>query len=277
MSNVKSSVRGYRMVKAITYAYLQNAVPILRVGGQTLCGDHGWLVSRTAGIQHRRGHELPHWLKHAKLRPTTRESGRARLDRTLTQRALCMRVTDWLSGLVLAAWLLLEVVLRRGDEARSWQGGDADRSSTRLVVLAYVVAFVGPLVLSTSGIGVTRTGSALAWIGVTVGVVGLGVRVWSMRVLGRDYTRSLRTREAQAVIDRGPYRLVRHPGYIGSILVWVGSRLAVNWLIAVATALVLLLVYAYRINAEEEMLADHFGDAYEAYQARTWRLVPFVW
>ena len=58
---------------------------------------------------------------------------------------------------------------------------------------------------------------------------------------------------------------------------WLGSRLAVNWLVAVATALVLLLVYAYRISAEEQMLVDHFGDAYRTYKARTWRLVPFVW
>ena len=77
--------------------------------------------------------------------------------------------------------------------------------------------------------------------------------------------------------ELGPYRLVRHPGYIGSILVWVGSRLAVNWLVAAATALVLLPVYAYRISAEEQMLVDHFGDAYRTYKARTWRLVPFVW
>jgi protein-S-isoprenylcysteine O-methyltransferase Ste14 len=53
--------------------------------------------------------------------------------------------------------------------------------------------------------------------------------------------------------------------------------LAVNWLIAAATAVGLLLVYAYRISAEEEMLIDHFGDAYRAYKVRTWRLVPYIW
>src|SRR5262245_35186694 len=186
-------------------------------------------------------------------------------------------MTDWLSGLLLGAWLLLEVVLRKGNEARSWQGGDSDRSSTRLIVTAYVVAFVGPFVLNTSGVGETPTGSTLAWIGVAFGAVGLGIRIWSMRVLGRDYTRSLRTRETQTVVDRGPYRLVRHPGYLGSIVVWVGSRLAVNWLIAAATAVLLGSVYVYRINAEERMLVEHLGDSYSSYKARTWRLVPFVW
>jgi protein-S-isoprenylcysteine O-methyltransferase Ste14 len=186
-------------------------------------------------------------------------------------------VTNWLSGLLLGAWLLLEVVLRRGENARKWQGGDADRSSTRLVVVTYVVAFIAPFLLDTSGVGVTNTDSALAWIGIAFGGVGLAIRVWSMSVLGQDYTRSLRTRESQTVVDRGPYRLVRHPGYIGSILVWTGSRLAFNWLVAVITAAVLLGVYAYRIGAEEQMLVGHFGDEYREYKGRTWRLVPFVW
>lgn len=186
-------------------------------------------------------------------------------------------MTNWLSGALLAMWLFLEVMLRRGDDARQWRGGDSDRSSTRLVVGTYVVAFVAPIALDTSGIGATLTDSSLAWIGIAIGAAGLGVRVWSMRVLGQDYTRTLQTRDAQTVVQRGPYRVVRHPGYVGSILVWTGSRLAVNWLVAAATAVVLLAVYAYRIAAEERMLVDHFGDAYREYKDRTWRLVPFVW
>ncbi|HZX56911.1 MAG TPA: isoprenylcysteine carboxylmethyltransferase family protein, partial [Ilumatobacteraceae bacterium] len=154
---------------------------------------------------------------------------------------------------------------------------DADRSSTRLVVATYVVAFVAPFLVDSSGRGVTQTGSGLAWIGVTIGALGLALRVWSMRVLGRDYTRSLRTRDAQTVIDGGPYRLVRHPGYLGSILVWGGSRLAVNWFVAVATVIALVVVYAYRISTEERMLLQHFGDPYRSYKTRTWRLLPFVW
>jgi protein-S-isoprenylcysteine O-methyltransferase Ste14 len=95
--------------------------------------------------------------------------------------------------------------------------------------------------------------------------------------LSRRDTRSLRTTETQAVVDRGPYRLVRHPGYLGSIVVWVGSRLALNWLIAAATAVLLGVVYVHRIGAEERMLVEHFGEPYRSYTARTWRLLPFVW
>jgi protein-S-isoprenylcysteine O-methyltransferase len=186
-------------------------------------------------------------------------------------------MTAWLAGSLIAAWLLLEVVLRDGKEARSWQAGDADRSTTRLIVGTYVVAAVGPLLLDASGFGAIATDSLVAWVGIAVGAVGLGVRIWSMRVLGRDYTRALRTRGEQTLIDRGPYRAIRHPGYLGSILVWTGSRLAVNWLIATITAALLIAVYCRRIRAEEDMLEDHFGEAYVSYKTRTWRLVPLLW
>ena len=55
-------------------------------------------------------------------------------------------MTVWLSGSLIAAWLLLEVVLRNGKDARSWSTGDADRSTTRLIVGTYIVAcWKGPL------------------------------------------------------------------------------------------------------------------------------------
>ena len=186
-------------------------------------------------------------------------------------------MTNWLAGGLLVAWLLLEVVLRDGTEARSWRAGDDDRSSTRLIVGTYLVAFAAPLVLGASGVGSVTADSIVAWVGIAVGALGLAVRIWSMRVLGGDYTRSLRTRRDQTVVDRGPYRWVRHPGYLGSILVWTGSRLALNWLVALATALLLLAVYRYRIRAEEQMLEAHLGDAYATYKTRTWRLVPLLW
>jgi len=188
-----------------------------------------------------------------------------------------VHVTAWLSALLLVGLLLLEVVLRRGVEARSWEAGEDDRSSTRLIVVTYVVAFIAPLALGSAGAGATRTDSLLAWIGIALGGCGLAVRIWSMRVLGSSYTRSLRTTADQTIVDSGPYRVIRHPGYLGSILVWTGSRLALNWLVAIATVVVLGGVYAYRINAEERMLIKHFGSAYDAYKAHTWRLVPYVW
>jgi protein-S-isoprenylcysteine O-methyltransferase len=99
-----------------------------------------------------------------------------------------------------------------------------------------------------------------------------------MRTLGSSYTRTLRTASDQGLVTGGPYRWVRHPGYAGSIAVWVGAALAFHsWLAAVIAAVLMLLAYGWRIRSEERMLVDHFGDAYRDYATQTSRLIPGVY
>jgi protein-S-isoprenylcysteine O-methyltransferase len=47
-----------------------------------------------------------------------------------------------------------------------------------------------------------------------------------MRALGRFYSRTLCTSSEQVVMESGPYRVIRHPGYLGSIMVWTGFGVA---------------------------------------------------
>ncbi len=79
----------------------------------------------------------------------------------------------------------------------------------------------------------------------------------------------------QELVTAGPYRLIRHPGYAGSLLVWIGYALgAGSWAAAILISLVLGGAYLYRIAAEERMLRAEFGATYQMYQQRTWRLIP---
>jgi protein-S-isoprenylcysteine O-methyltransferase Ste14 len=61
-------------------------------------------------------------------------------------------------------------------------------------------------------------GAAVRWSGVTVYVVGLGLRLWSMRTLRRAFSYGLKVAEDQALVTSGPYRVLRHPSYTGLIL-----------------------------------------------------------
>ena len=98
-----------------------------------------------------------------------------------------------------------------------------------------------------------------------------------MRVLGEYYTRTLRVTDTQAIVSQGPYRVIRHPGYLGTIFVWIGFALSVgNWIATIILAILLFGVYGYRIRSEEVMLMDRFGNEYQEYRRRTWRLVPFL-
>lgn len=96
--------------------------------------------------------------------------------------------------------------------------------------------------------------------------------------LAASYTRTLRVGARQRLVVAGPYRLIRHPGYLGTLLLWLGAALTTgNGLTAATMAVALGRAYRTRMAAEEAMLGEAFADDYQFYAARTRRLVPFVY
>jgi len=99
---------------------------------------------------------------------------------------------------------------------------------------------------------------------------GLLLALWALFALGFSFSIAP---EDRGVVMCGPYRLVRHPMYLGEILSLLGLCLSSgslwNWLALLLFVRLLLL----RISAEERTLAD-----YPRYKtAVRWRLIPFLW
>jgi protein-S-isoprenylcysteine O-methyltransferase len=180
--------------------------------------------------------------------------------------------------LLLLSFFLVERRLRQGQAARSFEAGEHDRRSTVFIGAAFGTGIACVLLapaLNAHGIG-SAIPRWLAWVGLFVAAGGLTLRIWAPRQLGRFYTRTLRTDARQTVVDEGPYRVIRHPGYAGVLALWIGAGLAVgNLPVVVAILVAMLAAYAYRIRAEERMLVATLGQPYRDYQARTWRLLPF--
>jgi protein-S-isoprenylcysteine O-methyltransferase Ste14 len=98
-----------------------------------------------------------------------------------------------------------------------------------------------------------------------------------MTTLGRSYSRSLRIEDDQAVVTDGPYRLIRHPGYAGSLLLWGGFALTSSSPLVVALVAALLgPAYLRRMRGEEALLERDLP-GYAEYRRRTARLVPRLW
>lgn len=173
-------------------------------------------------------------------------------------------------SLLLVAFFGLEILLRGGGEARSVDAGSQDRGSTLAIGLAFGLSVAAGLLVHLLAVpaGIRAAGLALM-------LCGLPLRVWAMRTLGRFYSRALRTQAGQRVVSEGPYRIVRHPGYAASLLVWMGFGLALGSL--AATLLIAACVgaaYAWRIRTEEALLRRQLGAEYERYARRTARLLP---
>jgi protein-S-isoprenylcysteine O-methyltransferase Ste14 len=120
----------------------------------------------------------------------------------------------------------------------------------------------------------TRLPGVCGPLGLGVQIAAVGLRVWSMRTLRGHYARGLRVVEGQPVIRSGPYRFVRHPGYLSALLAWLGGALSTRngapvafTLSAVGTA------YRHRMDAEDALLLRDLP-GYAEYAATTGRLVP---
>ncbi len=113
------------------------------------------------------------------------------------------------------------------------------------------------------------------WAGLALAVAGIAFAIWAIATLGRHYSLELEVRRGHEIVDRGPYALVRHPVYTGLALHFVGACLATGNLLLIAGTLgVSFPAFAIRAAAEERLLRDSLGSAYEAYARRVGMLVP---
>lgn len=192
-----------------------------------------------------------------------------------------------LAGLAVLLLYGLQAEIRFGARARSHAPGRADRGSSvalsvasLLVVFGFVLAMKAPVASWLPGW--FRAASlpglpATAWAGVATGALGLALRLWSVFTLRERYTRTLLTHEGQKVERKGPYRWVRHPGYLGSLLALNGVAIASgNGITVLASLLASGAAYSYRIRVEDEMLVAALGPEYEAYRREVPALIPFT-
>jgi protein-S-isoprenylcysteine O-methyltransferase Ste14 len=105
---------------------------------------------------------------------------------------------------------------------------------------------------------------------------GLLLVVWVMKV-NSFASRTIQVEAGQRVISTGPYRMVRHPLYSGSLVMWLATPLALGSYIAWPAFALLIPFYVFRLLNEEKVLRQELP-GYPEYCLRTrFRLVPFVW
>ena len=189
-----------------------------------------------------------------------------------------MIVTTLLGYFILLVFFYAERRLRRGDAARIPQDAPSDRRTTRYVGMAYGISLLA--LLAAWVLNALHVGGLPEWVaalGVFVALCGLFMRTWANRVLGRFYARTLRVAEGQKILQDGQYRTIRHPGYLGMILMWTGASAATaNWIVLLVVLLVILAAYHYRIQSEEKMLEGTLP-GYAEYRSHTWRLIPLIY
>jgi protein-S-isoprenylcysteine O-methyltransferase Ste14 len=157
-------------------------------------------------------------------------------------------------------------------------GTRAERWNLVIVAIAVIRGLLGGLGLAGwHAMTITVGRWPVFIVGLALMASGLYIRQWAIFTLGWFFTADVRVHPQQTVVDRGPYRWVRHASYSGLIIFFLGLGLALtNWmsllvLVAVPTAGLVI-----RIRSEERALLAGLGEPYRRYAAVHQRLFPGV-
>jgi protein-S-isoprenylcysteine O-methyltransferase len=176
-------------------------------------------------------------------------------------------------------YLISELLLTATRRSRSHTGTKQDRSTLRGVWLVIIVSVAaGIYVAKHWPAAALPHDRSFAFASVGLFVAGLLLRWWAIITLGRFFTVDVTIEKDHELVERGPFRMVRHPSYTGVLLAFLGFALSLgNW----AALLVILLpngvAFIHRMNVEEDALAGVLGPQYTDYMRRTKRLVPFIY
>jgi protein-S-isoprenylcysteine O-methyltransferase Ste14 len=158
--------------------------------------------------------------------------------------------------------------------------GEREDRANRWVFIAFsLIALASAIVPPyTDRIGLwTIDGETTRWAGVILYVLGGALRLWPVFVLGSRFSGLVAIQTGHRLETHGVYSMVRNPSYLGMLINMLGWGLAFRGWSGVVAALLLLVPLIARIHAEERLLHEHFGAEYDAYVARTWRLIPGIY
>jgi len=165
---------------------------------------------------------------------------------------------------------------------RGGQGEEDKRVRRQSVVkVAVILLMYGGLVFlpfaDRRNIGVMFEGQAARWPGLVLVGLGFGLIFWSGFTLGRSYSADVTIQRDHLLVTVGPYRRIRHPRYLGAFLVAVGLAILFRSWVGLAVSVPFLGVLLFRIKDEESLLHQEFGQEWEAYCRRSWRLIPYLY
>jgi protein-S-isoprenylcysteine O-methyltransferase Ste14 len=176
-------------------------------------------------------------------------------------------------------YLVSEILLTLTRRSRSKTGTKQDRSKLGIIWLVIAISVMaGVFVAETFRRAALPHGRMFASAGVVLFVAGLILRWWAIITLGRFFTVDVTIEKDHQLVEKGPFRIVRHPSYTGVLLAFVGLALSLRN----GAALLVILIpigaaFVHRMNVEEDALSRALGPRYAEYMKRTKRLVPFIY
>jgi protein-S-isoprenylcysteine O-methyltransferase Ste14 len=175
-------------------------------------------------------------------------------------------------------WVASEIVLTGGKRSRRDRSKRADQSSQLILWATILASIAAGVLVAMTGIG-TIMSHRRVWVlaGMMLIVAGLIIRWVAILTLKKSFTVDVAISPGQRILQRGIYRLVRHPSYTGGLLSFLGLGVSfANWLSILVIIVPTTAAFLHRVRIEEAVLFEAFGDEYAGYASRTRRFIPFL-
>jgi protein-S-isoprenylcysteine O-methyltransferase Ste14 len=193
-------------------------------------------------------------------------------------------MNPWLAKSVVLLGSVVMVAIRapHGQRSRTVKVVKSGKGTLETVLLTLAwIGFFLPLLWITTHV-LAFADYALTPVPFFGGTLCIALGLWlfyrSHADLGTNWSITLEVREKHRLVTEGVYRRIRHPMYSALLLYSLGQALVLpNWVAGPSYAVVMGILFAFRVGPEERLMLGEFGGDYEAYRVRTKRLVPGLW
>lgn len=116
----------------------------------------------------------------------------------------------------------------------------------------------------------------IAWTAAILCNAGLLLAIWARFILGRNWSGVVTLKEGHELVERGPYRFVRHPIYSGMLVMFFATALVQGHLAGFLGVLLTFASFWIKLGLEENLMVQQFPERYAAYRRRSKCIIPFV-
>ena len=174
------------------------------------------------------------------------------------------------------AWVASEIYIAVGIRTKRGAGSLRDRGTQIILWFVIVAALtICGWIQAVFAPNMFRGGGWLKQAAAVLLILGLVVRWTAILSLGRAFSANVAIKDSQRIYREGLYRFLRHPSYLGMLLIFLAAGLhSRNWAGLAAAVVPTTVAVIYRMHVEEIALREAFGEEYTAYSKVTSRLVP---
>jgi protein-S-isoprenylcysteine O-methyltransferase Ste14 len=173
---------------------------------------------------------------------------------------------------------LFEILMSRRQHDNRKISESGDKGSIWILIMTISMGYWLSFIIGATTIGRLHHWNTFFIIGSVISLTGFIIRVTSIMKLRQQFTYTVTRIENHELVETGLYKTIRHPGYLGQLIIFLGISVCLsNWLSVLLMVIPVLLGYTYRINVEEKFMVERMGQKYLDYRNRTKRLIPLIY